>query len=284
MKLLRYGPLNREKPGQLDADGAIRDLSDHVDDIAGEHLSEAGLERIARIDFRTLPVVAPGTRIGVPIGSTRKFIAIGLNYFDHAQESRMPVPREPEVFFKAISCLQGPNDPVMKPRDSTKMDWEVELGVVIGTTASYVEEADALDHVAGYVVVDDLSERTFQLERGTQWDKGKGCETFGPVGPWLVTKDEVGDVQNLSMWLDVNGRRMQTGNTSKMIFSIAAIVSYLSRFMTLEPGDIITTGTPPGVGLGMSPPVFLNAGDVITLGIEKLGEQRHTVVPWRCLR
>jgi 2-keto-4-pentenoate hydratase/2-oxohepta-3-ene-1,7-dioic acid hydratase in catechol pathway len=212
-----------------------------------------------------------------------KFIAIGLNFADHAAESNMPIPSEPIVFMKATTCIQGPNDEVMIPKDSVKTDWEVELGVVIGKTARYVEEADALDYVAGYCTINDVSEREFQLERGSQWDKGKGCDTFGPIGPWLVTKDEVGDVQNLDMWLDVNGKRMQTGNTRTMVFGCATLISYLSRFMTLSPGDVITTGTPPGVGLGFKPPIFLKAGDKISLGIEKLGEQHQTVVGWRRL-
>lgn len=280
MKLLRYGPLGNEKPGVLDAEGAIRDLSAHIADITPDLLDNDGLQRIAALDMRALPLVQRTPRLGVPLAGTRKFIAIGLNFTDHAIESNLPVPSEPIVFTKAITCLQGPNDIVKKPRGSTKMDWEVELGVVIGRRASYVEEGKALDFVAGYVVVDDLSERNFQNERGGSWDKGKGCDTFGPVGPWLVTKDEVGDVQNLDMWLDVNGRRMQTGNTRTMIFGVATLISYVSQFMTLEPGDIVTTGTPPGVGMGMKPPVFLNEGDVIELGIEKLGKQSHKVYPW----
>ena len=217
-----------------------------------------------------------------PFTGTRKFIAIGLNYADHAAESNMPIPAEPVIFTKAVSCLQGPNDPVMIPQESKKTDWEVELGIVIGTRASYVEESDALEHVAGYVVVNDVSEREYQLERGGTWDKGKGCDTFGPVGPWLVTRDEVGDVQSLGMWLDVNGERMQTGSTKTMIFGVKTLVSYISRFLTLEPGDIITTGTPPGVGAGKKPqPIFLKAGDSIRLGIEKLGEQQQQVIAWR---
>lgn len=282
MKLLRYGPVGQERPGFLDAGGVLRDLSGYVADIGPAEISPAGLVRLAGIDPASLPAVAGTPRLGVPIAGTRKFIAIGLNYADHAAESNLPVPSEPVVFTKAISCLQGPDDDVMIPRDSRKTDWEVELGVVIGSVARYVEEKDALDHVAGYVVVDDLSEREFQIERGGTWDKGKGCDTFGPVGPWLVTRDEVGDVQNLGMWLEVNGRRMQTGNTRTMIFGVATLVSYLSHFMTLEPGDIITTGTPPGVGMGRKPvPVYLKPGDTIRLGIDKLGEQRQHVVAWR---
>jgi 2,4-didehydro-3-deoxy-L-rhamnonate hydrolase len=282
MKLLRYGPAGREQPGVLDSEGRIRALSGRCSDIGPAELSAASLKSLAAIDPATLPLV-PGTpRIGLPFAGTRKFIAIGLNYVDHAEESGMAIPKEPVIFTKAVSCLQGPNDPVMLPRDSKKTDWEVELGVVIGATARYVEESAALEYVAGYVVVNDVSEREFQLERGGTWDKGKGCDTFGPVGPWLVTRDEVGDVQNLDMWLDVNGQRMQTGNTRTMIFGVARLVSYTSQFMTLEPGDIITTGTPPGVGAGKKPsPVFLKAGDTVRLGIQKLGEQQQQVIAWR---
>ncbi len=281
MKLLRYGPAGQEKPGLLDAEGAIRDLSGHLSDIGPAELSPEGLARLAAIDPASLPKVENAVRYGVPFAGSRKFIAIGLNFADHAAESNLPIPTEPVVFTKAITCLQGPNDPVVIPRGSTKTDWEVELGVVIGTRASYVEEADALNHVAGYVVINDVSEREYQIERGGTWDKGKGCDTFGPVGPWLVTKEEVGDVQTLDMWLDLNGKRMQTGNTRTMIFGVAKLVSYLSEFMTLEPGDIITTGTPPGVGLGQKPePFYLKAGDQVRLGIEKLGEQGQTFVAW----
>jgi 2,4-didehydro-3-deoxy-L-rhamnonate hydrolase len=282
MKLLRYGPAGREQPGVLDAQGQIRALSGRCSDIGPAELSAASLKSLAAIDPTTLPLVPGNPRIGLPFAGTRKFIAIGLNYVDHAEESGMAIPKEPVIFTKAVSCLQGPNDPVMLPKDSRKTDWEVELGVVIGTTARYVEESAALDYVAGYVVVNDVSEREFQLERGGTWDKGKGCDTFGPVGPWLVTRDEVGDVQNLDMWLDVNGQRMQTGNTRTMIFGVARLVSYTSQFMTLEPGDIITTGTPPGVGAGKKPsPVFLKAGDTVRLGIQKLGEQQQQVIAWR---
>ena len=282
MKLLRYGPAGREQPGILDAQGQIRALSGRCADIGPAELSPGSLKSLAALDPASLPLV-PGTpRLGLPFTGTRKFIAIGLNYADHAAESNLPIPAEPVIFTKAVSCLQGPNDPVMLPRDSKKTDWEVELGVVIGTTARYVEESAALDYVAGYVLVNDVSEREFQLERGGTWDKGKGCDTFGPVGPWLVTRDEVGDVQKLDMWLDVNGQRMQTGSTRTMIFNVARIVSYTSQFMTLEPGDIITTGTPPGVGAGKKPhPIFLESGDRIRLGIEKLGEQQQQVVAWR---
>ena len=282
MKLLRYGPAGQEQPGILDSQGQIRALSGRHADFGPEHLSPASLQALAAIDPTSLPVVSGNPRLGLPFAGTRKFIAIGLNYADHAAESNLPIPSEPVIFTKAVSCLQGPNDAVMIPKDSTKTDWEVELGVVIGTTARYVEESEALEYVAGYAVVNDVSEREYQIERGGTWDKGKGCDTFGPVGPWLVTRDEVGDVQNLSMWLDVNGQRMQTGSTKTMIFGVATLVSYISRFMTLEPGDIITTGTPPGVGLGKKPqPVYLKAGDSIRLGIEKLGEQQQQVIAWR---
>lgn len=266
----------------LDAHGRIRSLAGSIADLEGEQLSPAALARLAAIDPATLPVASGKPRLGVPVAGTRKFIAIGLNYADHAAESNLPIPTEPVVFTKAVSCLQGPNDDVMLPRGSTKTDWEVELGVIIGSTARYVEERDALAHVAGYSVVNDLSEREYQLERGGTWDKGKGFDTFGPVGPWLVTPDEVGDVQSLEMWLEVNGEQMQAGNTRSMIFSVAKLVSYVSGLMTLEPGDIITTGTPPGVGLGRKPePVYLAPGDTVRLGIEKLGEQRQSVIPWR---
>ncbi|UHC14824.1 fumarylacetoacetate hydrolase family protein [Methylobacterium currus] len=282
MKLLRYGPAGQEKPGLLDAEGRIRDLSGHLADLGPDALGPEALARLAAIDPGSLPVVEGAPRLGTPVADVGKFIAIGLNFADHAAESNLPVPKEPIVFMKAISSLSGPNDPVMLPKDSVKSDWEVELGIVIGRRASYVEEAQALDHVAGYCLVNDVSEREYQIERGGTWDKGKGCDTFGPVGPWLVTSDEVGDPQALDMWLDLNGRRMQTGNTRTMIFTCAQIVAYVSRFMTLMPGDIITTGTPPGVGMGMKPePVFLKAGDVMTLGIEKLGEQRQDVTAWQ---
>ena len=282
MKLLRYGPAGHEQPGLLDSHGRIRSLTGSIPDLTPQHLAPAGLKRLAAIDPASLPTVPGNPRLGVPFAGTRKFIAIGLNYADHAAESNLPIPSEPVVFTKAVSCLQGPNDEVMLPKGSKKTDWEVELGVVIGTTARYLEERDALEHVAGYCVINDLSEREYQTERGGTWDKGKGCDTFGPVGPWLVTRDEVGDVQSLDMWLDVNGERMQTGNTRTMIFSVAKIVSYVSHFMTLEPGDIITTGTPPGVGMGRKPePIYLAAGDSIRLGIAKLGEQRQSVIAWR---
>ena len=281
MKLLRYGPVGQEKPGTLDAESRIRDLSGVVADITPDQLWGEGLAALKAIDPETLPLVEGQPRYGVPVNGVRKFIAIGLNFADHAAESNLPIPAEPVVFTKAVSCLTGPNDTVVIPRGSEKTDWEVELGIVIGKRASYIEQADALDHVAGYVLINDVSERAFQTERGGTWDKGKGCDTFGPVGPWIVTTDEVGDVQTLDMWLDLNGKRMQTGNTRTMIFGVAEIVAYVSQFMTLEPGDLITTGTPPGVGLGQKPePFYLKAGDVMELGIEKLGQQRQSVVAW----
>ncbi|MCH4267879.1 MAG: fumarylacetoacetate hydrolase family protein [Brevundimonas sp.] len=281
MKLLRYGPVGQEKPGTLDSEGRIRDLSGIVADITPDQLWGEGLAALKAVDPETLPLVEGAPRYGVPVNGVRKFIAIGLNFADHAAESNLPIPEEPVVFTKAVSCLTGPNDTVVIPRGSEKTDWEVELGIVIGKRASYVEQADALDHVAGYVLINDVSERAFQTERGGTWDKGKGCDTFGPVGPWIVTTDEIGDVQQLDMWLDLNGKRMQTGNTKTMIFGVAEIVSYVSQFMTLEPGDLITTGTPPGVGLGQKPaPFYLKAGDVMELGIEKLGVQRQQVVAW----
>jgi 2,4-didehydro-3-deoxy-L-rhamnonate hydrolase len=284
MRLLRYGPLGSEKPGLLDHGGVIRDLSAHVADITAETVAPAGLTKLAALDPQSLPVV-PGTpRFGVPVRQIGKFIAIGLNYADHAKEANLPVPAEPPMFTKAVSCLSGPNDDVMLPKDAVKGDWEVELGLIIGRTTRYVSEADALDSVAGYVLVNDVSERAFQMERGTQWDKGKGCDTFGPVGPWLVTPDEVGDPQSLNMHLDLNGKRMQTGNTATMIFSVRQLIAYVSRFMTLYAGDLLITGTPPGVGLGHKPqPIFLKEGDVMHLGIDKLGEQRQRVVSWRHL-
>ena len=281
MKLLRYGPLGHEKPGLLDGAGVIRDLSGRFPDLTPDQLSPAKLATLAAIDVHSLPAVEGKPRLGIPVAGVRKFIAIGLNYADHAAEANLPVPTEPVIFTKAISCLNGPNDEVMLPKDSVKGDWEVELGIVIGRTARYVEEARALDFVAGYVLINDVSEREYQLQRGGTWDKGKGCDTFGPVGPWLVTPDEVGDPQKLGLWLDVNGKRMQTGNTETMIFSVRQLVAYVSRFITLEPGDLITTGTPPGVGSGKKPhPIYLKPGDVMTLGADKLGEQRQTVVAW----
>ncbi len=282
MKLLRYGPAGQEKAGILDASGRIRDLSGHVPALDAASLRPDALARIGAIAVEALPVVEGNPRLGIPYGGIGKFIAIGLNYADHAAESNLPIPSEPVLFTKAISCLTGSHDPIMLPRGSVKTDWEAELGVVIGQRACYVSEADALGHVAGYCVVNDVSEREYQLERGPTWDRGKGCDTFGPVGPYLVTADEVGDPQSLGMWLDVNGRRMQTGTTGTMIFGVAKLVSYISEFMTLHPGDLITTGTPPGVGMGMKPdPVFLKAGDVVRLGIDGLGEQQQDVIAWR---
>jgi 2,4-diketo-3-deoxy-L-fuconate hydrolase len=278
MKLARYGKPGKEKPGLVDHEGKLRDLSGIIDDIGPEQLSDKVLKKLAKLNPQTLPLVRGKPRWGVPVSHVGKFIAIGLNYSDHAAEAGMPIPKEPIIFMKATSCLSGADDPIMLPKGSRKTDWEVELGIVIGTTARYVSEKDALNHVAGYCVVNDVSEREFQLERGSQWDKGKGCDTFGPVGPWLVTRDEIANPQRLSIWLELNGNRVQQGNTRTMIFSVAKIVSYVSRFMTLMPGDIITTGTPPGVGMGMKPPCFLKRGDELVLGIEGLGEQHQKVV------
>jgi 2-keto-4-pentenoate hydratase/2-oxohepta-3-ene-1,7-dioic acid hydratase in catechol pathway len=275
MKLLRHGPRGAERPGLLHPDGTIRDLTGHVPDIAGDILSRAGLGALAKIDPASLPVVAPGTRLGACVAGTGKFICIGLNYADHAAESGLKVPPEPIIFMKATSAICGPNDPILIPRTSEKTDWEVELGVIIGTRAKYVSEADALDHVAGYAVINDVSERAFQTERSGQWTKGKSCDNFGQTGPWLVTRDEVPDPQNLPIWLSVNGQTMQNGSTKTMVYGVAFIVSYLSQFMTLHPGDIISTGTPPGVGMGMKPPRYLKAGDVVELGIGGLGSQRQ---------
>jgi 2-keto-4-pentenoate hydratase/2-oxohepta-3-ene-1,7-dioic acid hydratase in catechol pathway len=280
MKLLRHGPKGQEKPGLLDANGRVRDLSALLPDITAATLAPAALAALRGLDPEALPVVPQG-RLAVPWTGMTKFIAIGLNYADHAAESNMPIPKEPIVFMKTVGCAVGANHPVVLPQGSVKADWEVELGIVIGSRARYVSESEALAHVAGYCVVNDVSEREFQLERGSQWDKGKGCDTFGPIGPWLVTSDEVGDPQNLSMWLEVNGHRYQNGSTKTMIFGAAQIVSFLSRFMTLEPGDLITTGTPPGVGMGIKPnPVYLKPGDTMHVCIEKLGEQRQTVHAW----
>jgi len=279
MKFLRYGPRGQEKPGVLDADDQVRCLSGHVDDIDGAFLARRN-EIMASIDIATLPLVDAPDRIAEPVARVGKFICIGLNYRDHAIESGMPIPAEPIVFMKATSSIIGPNDDVLLPPDSEKSDWEVELGVVIGKDARYVSEAAAMDYVAGLCVVNDLSERAYQLERGGQWTKGKGCDTFGPFGPWLVTLDEVADIDNLGLWLDINGTRMQTGNTSTLIFNVPHIVHYLSQFMSLQAGDIISTGTPCGVGLGQKPPVYLAEGDVITLGIDGLGDQRQQVKRW----
>ena len=278
MKLVRYGAKGQEKPGLIDTSGQLRDLSAHLKDLDGEAYAPASLAKLAGLDASKLPAVDGKPRIGAPVGGVPKFIAIGLNYSDHAAEVGMAIPAEPIIFMKAINSLCGPNDNVEKPRGSTKLDWEVEIAIIIGTRAKYVTEADALNHVAGYCVCNDVSERNFQIERLGQWTKGKSHDTFGPLGPWIVTKDEIADVQKLSMWLDVNGKRCQTGSTATMIFGVAKIVSYVSSFMTLMPGDIITTGTPPGVGSGMKPPKFLNVGDVVTLGIEGLGEQRQEIV------
>ena len=281
MKLVRYGNPGKEKPGLIDANGKLRDLSSVIKDIGPDQLSDAALAKLAKLKTDKLPLVKGSPRYGSPITGTRKFIAIGLNYADHAAESGLPIPAEPVVFMKATSCIQGPNDSIMLPKNSVKTDWEVELGVIIGKQARYVSQKEALNHVAGYCTINDVSEREFQIERGGTWDKGKGCDTFGPLGPWLVTRDEVPNPQKLSMWLEVNGKRVQNGSTKTMIFSVAKIISYVSQFMTLEPGDVITTGTPPGVGLGMKPPVFLKKGDTMSLGIEGLGEQHQTVVPFK---
>jgi 2,4-diketo-3-deoxy-L-fuconate hydrolase len=282
MKLVRYGPPGKEKPGLIDADGKLRDLSRKVKDIDGAALAPAKLKELAKLDPKKLPLVKGRPRLGPCVATPSKFVAIGLNFSDHARETGSPIPEHPIVFFKSQTCIVGPNDNVMVPRDSTQLDWEVELGVVIGRTARYVEEKDALRYVAGYCVINDVSERDFQLRKGaSQWSKGKGCDTFGPLGPWLVTRDEVKDPQNLAMWLDVNGERRQRGNTNTMIFGVAALVADVSRYMTLLPGDVITTGTPPGVGMGMKPQTWLKAGDVITLGIDGLGEQRQKVVPFK---
>jgi 2,4-diketo-3-deoxy-L-fuconate hydrolase len=281
MKLVRYGKPGKEKPGLIDAQGQLRDLSAVMADIGPAQLGDVALAKLQRLNPEKLPLVKGKPRLGSPVQGVGKFIAIGLNYADHAAESGLPIPAEPVVFMKATSCIQGANDAVMLPKGSVKTDWEVELGVVIGTRARYVSQKDALNHVAGYCTVNDVSEREYQLERGGTWDKGKGCDTFGPLGPWLVTRDEVPNPQKLGLWLDVNGQRVQTGNTKTMIFGVAKIVSYLSQFMTLLPGDVITTGTPPGVGMGRKPPLFLKAGDTMVLGVEGLGEQHQTVVPFR---
>ena len=278
MKIVRFGDAGHERPGFIDASGTVRDLSGVVDDWSGAQLAPTELERIARLAGNRYPAVDAGTRLGMPLAAVGKFIAIGLNYKDHAEEAKLPIPSEPVIFCKATSSLSGPNDTVVLPRGSKKSDWEVELGVVIGTTSRYVEQSEALSHVAGYCLVNDLSEREFQLERGGTWDKGKGCDTFGPIGPWLVTSDEIKDPQDIDLWLEVNGIRRQDGATRNMIFSVAKLVAYTSCFMTLEPGDILTTGTPKGVGMGTKPtPVFLKAGDRIRLGSSKLGIQEYPV-------
>jgi 2-keto-4-pentenoate hydratase/2-oxohepta-3-ene-1,7-dioic acid hydratase in catechol pathway len=277
MKLLRYGPIGKEKPGILDSEGRIRDLSAHVSDIDGSSISPKALAKLRKVKIETLPLVKGKPRIGACVGKSSKFIAIGLNYADHAAESGMALPKEPVVFTKQINCISGPNDDVTLPPKSKKGDWEVELGVIIGTRAKNIKKADALKHVAGYCTVNDVSEREFQAERAGQWTKGKSYDTFGPIGPWLVTSDEVKDPQKLGMWLDLNGKRMQTGNTSTMVFTVQHIVAYLSQFFTLEPGDVICTGTPPGVGLGMKPPKFLKPGDKMRVYVEGLGEQNQLV-------
>lgn len=278
MKLVRYGQKGAEKPGLIDRSGQLRDLSAHIRDLDGDAYSPASLRKLAGIDPASLPAVGGSPRLGAPVTGVSKFVAIGLNYSDHAKETGNPIPSEPIFFLKANTSLCGPNDPVEKPRGSTKLDWEVEIAAIIGTRAKYVSEADALNHVAGYSICNDVSERNFQIERGGTWTKGKSHDTFGPLGPFVATKDEIENVQGLAMWLDVNGKRRQTGSTSTMIFSIAKCVSYVSQFLTLLPGDIITTGTPPGVGSGMKPPQFLSVGDVVTLGIDGLGEQRQEIV------
>ena len=279
MKLLRYGPKGREKPGLLDKDGKIRDLSAHVPDIAGSVLQPDSLKKLAVLDPSQLPLASGELRIGPCVGKVGKFVCIGLNYADHAAETGAPIPKEPIIFMKATSAIVGPNDEVEIPRGAVKTDWEVELGVVIGRNAKYIPENAAMDYVAGYCVVNDVSEREYQIERGGQWDKGKGCDTFGPTGPWLVTKDEVPDPHNLAMWLDVDGHRYQNGSTRTMIFNVPKLVSYLSHFMSLQPGDVISTGTPPGVGMGQKPnPIYLKAGQTMRLGIEGLGEQQQKVV------
>ncbi|MDQ2148960.1 fumarylacetoacetate hydrolase family protein [Alcaligenaceae bacterium C4P045] len=277
MKLVRYGTAGQEKPGLIDAQGVLRDLSAHIADVRGEHLGADSLARLAALDAASLPEVPGNPRLGPCVAGTGKFVCIGLNYSDHAAEAGMQAPSEPIVFMKATSAIVGPNDDVLIPRGSEKTDWEVELAIVIGRTAKYVSEADALDYVAGYCVANDVSERAFQIERQGQWTKGKSCDTFGPIGPWLVTRDEIGDPGNLDMWLKVNGETMQQGSTRTMIFGVAHIVSYLSQFMSLQPGDVIATGTPPGVGMGKKPQRFLKPGDVVELGVAGLGAQRQTM-------
>ncbi len=278
MKLLRHGAAGAEKPGLMHSDGTIRDLSAHVQDIGGAALSDAGLAALRAIDASTLPVVPSSSRLGPCVAGTGKFICIGLNYADHAAESGMKVPPEPIIFMKATSAIVGPNDPIIIPRTSEKTDWEVELAVIIGTKAKYVSEAEALNHVAGFAITNDVSERAFQTERSGQWTKGKSCDNFGQIGPWLVTRDDVSDPQDLKMWLTLDGKTMQNGSTNTMVYGVAFLVSYLSQFMTLHPGDVISTGTPPGVGMGQKPPRFLRAGEVVELGIEGLGQQRQDVI------
>ncbi|MEX0969971.1 MAG: fumarylacetoacetate hydrolase family protein [Paracoccaceae bacterium] len=278
MKLLRHGPRGAEKPGMLDAGGTIRDLSGIVDDIGGAVLSDAGLARLRALDLSALPVVDPATRLGACVAGTGKFICIGLNYSDHAAETGAQVPPEPIIFMKATSAICGPNDPIIIPRGSVKTDWEVELAVIIGSRAKYVTTEQALDHVAGYAITNDVSERAFQIEHSGQWTKGKSCDNFGQIGPWLVTRDEVADPQDMAMWLKVNGQTMQDGSTRTMVYGVAHLISYLSRFMSLMPGDVISTGTPPGVGLGQKPPHYLKPGDVVELGVQGLGQQRQDVI------
>ncbi len=281
MKLIRWGAAGAEKPGLVDSSGTLRDLSGVIADIDAAALSPAGLARLSALDAQRLPQLDASVRLGAPVSQISKIVCVGLNYADHAAESGMPIPTEPVLFLKAPSSLSGPNDAVVIPRNSVKTDWEVELGVVIGQRASYVDFEDALDYVAGYCVINDVSEREYQLERGGQWDKGKGCDTFSPIGPWLVTRDEIADPQALGLWLEVNGKRFQNGNTSTMVFGVQHLVSYISQFMTLMPGDVISTGTPPGVGLGQKPPVYVRAGDTMRLGIDGLGEQSQVARAWR---
>ncbi len=278
MKLLRFGEIGAEKPGILDDENNVRDLSDHIDDIDGRTISEEGLNYIRSIDIAGLPIISAQTRIGPCVGNVGKYVCIGLNYSDHAEEANMPIPSEPIIFFKATSCITGPNDKIILPKNSQKVDWEVELCIVIGAEARYVSEADALEHVAGFCVANDVSERHFQLERGGQWVKGKSADSFGPIGPWLVTRDEVPNFQNLNLYLEVDGKRYQDGSTSTMIFGVSHIVSYVSHFMSLQPGDIIATGTPPGVGMGQNPQVFLQEGQVVSASVEGLGTQKQLVV------
>jgi 2-keto-4-pentenoate hydratase/2-oxohepta-3-ene-1,7-dioic acid hydratase in catechol pathway len=281
MKFVRFGAPGAERPGVIDAQGAVRDLSAHVADITGDTLADASLDKLRKVDLKALPMAPQGARLGPPVGNVRNFIAVGLNYADHAKEAGMEIPKEPILFNKLPNCIVGSNDDVMVPKDSTKLDYEVEIAFVIGKRARYVEEKNALAHVAGYCIGNDISERQFQIERGGQWMKGKCAETFGPLGPWLVTRDEIPDVQNLAMTLDVNGERRQTGSTKTMIFGIAHLVHYISQFMVLEPGDVVITGTPPGVALGMKPPRWLKPGDVMTLSIEGLGVQTSKVVAFK---
>ncbi len=279
MKLVRYGEPGREKPGLVHAN-SLRDISHLIPDLAGDHLSAASLSKVAAADPSSLPVVEGKQRFGACVGRPCNFIAVGLNFADHAAETGASIPKEPILFNKTPNCIVGPNDNVILPKASEKTDWEVELAIVVGKRTSYINEKEVFDHLAGFCVCHDVSEREFQIERGGQWMKGKGCATFGPLGPWLVTPDEIADVQKLAMWLDVNGKRMQTGSTSTMIFNVVQLVSYISHFMVLEPGDVITTGTPPGVGMGMKPPTYLKAGDIVELGIESLGSQKQTFVAW----